>query len=105
MHERASQLRREGTWIPLRELLTYNEIGSKESKPPIAYPEAASFVGFLIDTYGKEKFLGAYREPKNARSQADNDRNADMLKRIYGQPLSALVKRWENTLMAETQPH
>jgi len=33
VHERASQLKREGTWIPLRELLTYNEIGSKTPDP------------------------------------------------------------------------
>jgi len=106
VHERASQLKREGTWIPLRELLTYNEIGSKESRPPIAYAEAASFVRFLIDTYGKKKFLAAYRETKNARSQADDDRNADVLKRIYGQPILSLVKQWENMLsVAETRPH
>ena len=106
VHERATQLKREGTWIPLRELLTYNEIGSKESRPPIAYAEAGSFVRFLIDTYGKDKFLAAYGKTKNARSQADDDRNADTLKRMYGQPVSTLVKQWESTLLvAETRPH
>ncbi len=96
--ERARELRAKGEWIELRELMTYTEIGSAESRPPIAYAEAASFVGFLIDTYDKERFLQAYKTLKNSSQPDVQEQNARALSAVYGQSLEQLRDAWEATL-------
>jgi hypothetical protein len=98
IYERARGLKSKGEWIPLRELFTYTEIGSGRSRPPIAYPEAASFVKFLIDEYGKEKFLEAFKALKNSQDVAVHQKNATALERIYDKPLDDLRKPWEKAL-------
>ncbi|GAG39452.1 unnamed protein product, partial [marine sediment metagenome] len=72
-------------------------IGSKESRPPVAYPEAASFVKFLIDKYGKDKFLKAYKTLRNSDDKSVQQKNIRGLKQIYGKTLTELEKEWENT--------
>jgi hypothetical protein len=61
LHARARQIANEGQWISLETLLGFDEIGSQPNTP-IAYAQAGSFVQFLIDTYGRDKFLRLYRD-------------------------------------------
>jgi prepilin-type processing-associated H-X9-DG protein len=98
IHQRARELKDKGEWIKLPELLGYTEIGSARSRPPVAYPEAASFVKFLIDTYGKDKFLQAYRMLKNTSGKSGREENVKKLKDIYGRPLPTLRQQWEAAL-------
>lgn len=95
VHQRVRELKEEDEWIALEELLTYTEIGSKRSRPPVAYAEAASFVKFLIDAYGREKFLRAYKTLTNSSDDTAHEKNKKALERIYGKPLSQLEKEWE----------
>ncbi|MGD2093933.1 MAG: M56 family metallopeptidase [Phycisphaerales bacterium] len=97
IYQRTRQLKSNNEWIPLEELITYTEIGSYESKPPIAYAEAASFVKFLIENYGKTKFLQAYKTLKNSNNVAVQQQNIKELEQIYGQSLQQLQKDWENS--------
>ncbi|MGD8787546.1 MAG: hypothetical protein PVJ60_09000, partial [Phycisphaerales bacterium] len=97
IYQRTRQLKSNNEWIPLEELITYTEIGSYESKPPIAYAEAASFVKFLIENYGKTKFLQAYKTLKNSNNVAVQQQNIKELEQIYGQPLQQLEKDWKNS--------
>jgi hypothetical protein len=99
--ERARELKAKGEWIDLAELMSYTEIGSAESRPPIAYAEAASFVKFLIGTYGKDKFLQAYKTLKNSHDRAVQTRNAAELAAIYGKSLPQLRDAWEALLVQE----
>jgi hypothetical protein len=94
IYARARELKSKGEWIPLRELLTYTEIGPGWSRPPIAYPEAASFVKFLIDEFGKEKFLEAFKALENSPDEAVHLKNVAALERVYGRPLRDLRKQW-----------
>jgi len=94
--ERVRELKDEGQWIELEELITYTEIGSPKSRPPVAYAEAASFVKFLIETCGKDKFLQAYKKLKNSDSKIVQWMNRRTLKQLYGKPLSELDKEWES---------
>jgi hypothetical protein len=96
--ERTRQLREQGEWIDLDELICYTEIGSMDSRPPVAYPLAASFVEFLIDTYGKDKFLQVYSTLKNSNNPDVHAQNARALASIYGQSLEQLRDAWEETL-------
>jgi hypothetical protein len=98
VHQRAKELGSKGEWIELPELLRLSEIGSKASRPPVAYAEAASFVKFLIDTYGREKFLQAYRTLRNSRSASVHEANVRKLEEIYGRSLETLQQQWEETL-------
>ncbi|MHC4354053.1 MAG: M1 family aminopeptidase, partial [Planctomycetota bacterium] len=98
IYDRVRELDGKGELIPLEELLTYTEIGSGESNPPVAYPEAASFVKFLIETYDKEKFLKAYRTLRNSSDKSVQQQNIEALQSIYGKSLDGLNKEWKAVL-------
>ena len=103
IYERVRELNGKGELIELEELLTYTEIGSGESKPTVAYPEAASFVKFLIDTYGKGKFLRAYRTLRGSSDESVQQQNVEDLQGIYGKSLEELNKRWKRATQGAVQ--
>lgn len=93
--QRVKELKSKGDWIELPQLLTFTEIGSAESRPPVAYAQAASFVKFMIDTYGKDKFLQAYRTLQNSNNKTVQEQNIKKLEQICGKPLPTLQQQWE----------
>lgn len=99
IYERVRELSGKGELIGLEELLTYTEIGSGKTNPPVAYPEAASFVKFLIERYGKERFLRAYRTLRNSSDKATQQQNVKALEKIYGKSLDELKTEWKSTLL------
>ena len=100
IHQRAGELKAKSQWIDLEELVTYTEIGSRESQPPVSYAEAASFVKFLVDKYGKDKFLRAYKALTNSNDKRVHRQNLEKLADIYGQSLQQLDKQWQDALGA-----
>jgi hypothetical protein len=84
---------------PLGELITRTEIGARKDDGQIAYPESASFVQFLIETHGKERFLHAYSALENSDKGSVHRSNAAKLERIYEKALSALEKEWRSTIL------
>jgi predicted transcriptional regulator len=64
----------------------------------VAYPEAASFVKFLIDRYGKEKFLEAYKTLQNSEDLHERQKNVERLAEIYGVSFQELAGQWEDFL-------
>jgi len=103
IYERARKLKNKGEWIELKELISYTEIGSLESRPPVAYAEAAAFVKFLIDKYGKEKFLQTYKKLKNSNNKITQWMNRRALKQIYDKSLSELEKEWETAFLDRSE--
>jgi hypothetical protein len=99
IYERVRQLDRKGELIELEELLTYTEIGSRQSNPPVAYPQAASFVKFLIETYGKDNFLDSYRTLKNSSEKSVQQQNLQTLQRIYGTSFTRLRNEWKRDFL------
>ncbi|NOR65796.1 MAG: hypothetical protein GQ528_00385 [Woeseiaceae bacterium] len=99
IYERVRELSGKGELIALEELLTYTEIGTRETNPPVAYPEAASFVKFLIDTYDKDKFLKAYRTLRNSSDKSVQLQNAEVLQGIYGRSLDELNNEWKRAFL------
>ncbi len=95
LYERTKELKSKGDWIELPELLTFTDIGPAESRPPVSYAEAASFVKFLIDTCGKDKFLQAYQSLQNSSEKATQEQNVKSLEQICGQSLQTLQQQWE----------
>lgn len=101
--QRARELHENGTWIDLQELITYSEIGSQDSRPLIAYAEAASFVKFLIETHGREQFLETYTRLKNANNKDICQQNLQFLTDRYGVSLEGLQRQWLHRILS-TQP-
>ncbi len=95
INERVRKLKDEGDWVDLEELFAYTEIGSEETRPKVSYAEAAAFVKFLIEEYGKTKFLHAYKTLKNYDEKNIHQENLKILTEIYGKSLKELEKEWE----------
>lgn len=88
------QFNDDGELIPLRKLISL-EIGTRESKPHISYPESGSFVKYLIETYGMERFQRLYAEVDKAQSTDEKNRT---INKVYGKSLDLLEKEWLSNL-------
>jgi len=97
IYQWVKELKTRGDWIELPQLLSFTNIGPAESRPQVSYPEAASFVKFLIDTCGKDKFLQTYQTLRNSSDKATQEQNVKQLERICGKPLQTLQQQWEAT--------
>ncbi len=92
--ETVSRYFKEKKLIPLDTLFYYTDIGPEESKPALSYPEAVSFVKFLLDTYGKDKFRLAYRTLKNDDDPDVVSKNRQAFKQIYDMSVSDMEQEW-----------
>jgi hypothetical protein len=90
--------RRQGQFILLDELFTFTDIGPDSSRPTISYPEAGSFVKFLISNYGLEKFRQAYKSLENSDSAATIRKNRETFRTIYGKFPADMEQGWLATL-------
>jgi hypothetical protein len=104
LHARARQIANEGQWISLETLLGFDEIGSQPNTP-IAYAQAGSFVQFLIDTYGRDKFLRLYRDSRPADESGALAANTKLLESLCGCTLAELEARWKTALAAVAETH
>jgi hypothetical protein len=77
-------------WIPIRELFTFTDIPGN-SPAYVSYPEAAAFVKFLIETYGRHKFMESFRELHNPDQEAILEENIRKFEVIYGKPVEILI--------------
>jgi hypothetical protein len=93
--------RNEGKFIPLDKLFAFADIGPEESQPTISYPEAASFVKFLIANYQLEKFRQAYKSLENSDNPATIHKNEQTFRQIYGKLPSELEPEWLNSLRTD----
>jgi len=96
LYQRVKELKSKNEWIPLQELLTYTDIGPEWSRPPISYAEAGAFVKFLIERYGKSKFLQAYKTVKNSSDKSVQQQNKRAIEQIYDKSLQQLEKEWQS---------
>lgn len=80
--------------FPLSTLFDFTDIGNNESVPLVSYPQSASIVKYLIETYGIEKFINLYKSLQNSSDPQVKQENRDIVKKIYGQSLQELEKQW-----------
>ena len=93
--------RNEGKFIPLDKLFAFTDIGPEESQPTISYPEAASFVKFLIANHQLEKFRQAYKSLEDSDDPATIHKNQQTFREIYGKLPAEFEPDWLNSLRAE----
>ncbi len=89
---------KQGQFILLDELFTFTDIGPDSSRPTISYPEAGSFVKFLILNYGLEKFRQAYKSLENGDSADTIRKNREAFRTIYGKFPADMERGWLATL-------
>lgn len=94
----ARELNDRGDWIVPKELMAFMEIGPDGTRPQIAYPEAASLVQYVIDTYGKDTFFKVYGTLGNSSDTAVRDDNRKQLETICGKSLDVFLQEWDNFL-------
>jgi len=92
VNDTARELLKAGKLPDLATLLTREEIGSHNDDGDIAYPVSASFVDYLIRTFGRDHFLAAYRQLQNGSEHQET--NLQHLRTIYGLSLQQLEEKW-----------
>lgn len=90
------------TFWPLETLFAFTEIGSTESRPGVAYPQAASVVKYLITTYGRERFLEAYRRLRNGNARATVEENKRLITEILGTTLPKIENEWSRAIQTRS---
>lgn len=103
LYARVRDFKQKGEWISLKELLTYTDIGSQGSRTVLSYVEAGAFVKFLIETFGKDRFLDAFKKLKNSEDPKIRCQNQEELERIYGSPLQKLEEDWERSFLSNSR--
>ena len=86
---------RDGKLWTLRELLGLAEIGPLETRPPIAYPEAASFCAYLIRRLGFDRF----RELYSSLKVGDHEGNVQRLEKAVREDLDRIEADWHASLL------
>lgn len=90
---------------PLSKIFTFVEIGPQDSKPQIAYPQAASIVKFLVDRYGFDNLMRAYKELRSGRDEEIAESNEARFLQIFGLSTAELEKDWLANLQSiQTEP-
>jgi hypothetical protein len=88
---------RAGTSFPLDSLSALPDIGPAETRPSVAYPEAASVVRYLIETYGVDKFRAIYRDLADAEG-SEAERTSTVLKSVLGISVARLERGWRREI-------
>ncbi len=89
VHEWGREFLDKGKLIPVKSLLISINFEKYDSK--ITYPQSGSFVKYLVDVYGIEKF-------KTLFSQAVNENIEFLFKEIYRKSVDDLEREWLNYL-------
>lgn len=88
-----------GTAFKLQDLSALADIGSPESRAPISYPQSASVVKYLLETYGVERFRMLFRALALAEG-GPAERTAAVLQRVLGLTTLELGAGWRASVEA-----
>ncbi len=98
-HRRILSWMENGQLLPLAELVDH-EIGMPGTKTDIGYPASGSFVGFLCESYNKEKVREAYI--LDGRSAEERSRE-DTWSIVFGKTLAELEHEWLQWIRTHTE--
>jgi hypothetical protein len=89
IHDLAARFKREGTLIPLEDMLETTAFIPFDTD--VKFPEAGSFVRFLLDAYGAEPVKELFRRIDANDSAASV---AETFEAVYGRELAAIEDDW-----------
>jgi hypothetical protein len=99
VYEAACRDLRAGRSFSLDSLSALSDIGPAESRPFVSYPEAASVVRYLIETYGVGTFRAIYRALA-AATGSEAERTSTVLRKVLGVSGDQLERGWRRTVGA-----
>jgi hypothetical protein len=99
----ACEASRSGRLFSLTDLLALPDIGSVESRSEVSYPESASVVRFLIETYGIDRFRTGYRELQDTGDSTTVRINRGIFGRTF-EPIERVEARWLARIAASCGP-
>jgi hypothetical protein len=91
VHRAVCQIRNSPDHIPLTVLLALDNIGSDEYSSAREYAQAASFVKYLVERHGWERFREAYSV---LGAQENHEENVRRFHQVYGMGLGELEPAW-----------
>jgi hypothetical protein len=87
-----------GKCVPMERLFALTDIGPDESQPTLSYPEAASFVKYLVQKYGIATFRGAYKSLVGSDNPVVIQQNEQSFQTIYGKSPLEMERDWLKSL-------
>jgi hypothetical protein len=91
VHRAVCTFRNSPDYIPLADLLALHNIGSDENTAAREYAQAGSFVKYLVERHGWERFREAYRV---LSAREDFEENLRRLHQVYGMAPGELESAW-----------
>lgn len=91
VHRAVCEIRQGSTYIPLADLLALDNIGSQEDRAAREYAQAGSFVEYLVERRGLNRFREAY---SHLSARENIEENIRRLQQIYGMRLGELESAW-----------
>ena len=95
LEQRLASPARGGRLLPLKNM---NRVPGRRNEIGVFYPQAGHFVGYLIDTYGRER-IGALLANLDSGQEI-----ADAFHSTYGESLYDVENTWRSTLGANALP-
>lgn len=83
-----------GQLFPLEELMAVENIGSTPERGQIEYPQAASFVKFLIEVKGFANFRQLYSSLRLGADTETRKHNRTILEQVLGKSLEEIEAEW-----------
>jgi hypothetical protein len=99
----ACEASRGGRLFSLTDLFALPDIGSVESRSEVSYPQSASVVKFLIETYGIDRFRAGYRELQDVGDSTTVRTNREIFGRTF-EPIERLEPRWLHRIAGTCGP-
>jgi len=87
-----------GELVSLADLMDDTDIGGDPARAIIAYPEAASFVKFLISNHGNEMFQALFKRTRKSAEPDVIESNRRHLENLAGKSLEQLELDWQMSL-------
>jgi hypothetical protein len=91
VHRAVCKLRNSPDYIPLADLLALDNIGSDADSAAREYAQAGSFVKYLVERHGWERFRQAY---SGLSVRADYEENVRRVHQVYGVTFGELESAW-----------
>jgi hypothetical protein len=83
-----------GHYVPMRDVFAFSEIGSPKTQGTLTYPQAGSFVSFLVSQFGEAAFRSAFRRLRSSDDPAQIVENARTFREIFGVTIEDAEKDW-----------
>jgi len=87
-----------GHYVPMREVFAFSEIGPPRTQGEFSYPEAASFVSFLVLRFGEAALRTAFGRLRSSDDSRQIAANALAFREIFGVDVEMAERSWRRQI-------